>query len=180
MKFLLRILIYLAVTIVNFGIYVFLFLTLTGLSPERSIDLLKVKMEQIKVDTTDAALAQAGNNAMLSEVEKARKTVSSDMEELKLQKAQLLSEKTELEALREEIKRLMAAKSKADEDRMYSLAKIYDGMDQERLAAVFNQMDDSLIVSVLPKMKPANASLVLEFLPPQRSAVISQMLLGVR
>jgi flagellar motility protein MotE (MotC chaperone) len=180
MKFVLRILIYLAVTIVNFGIYVFLFLTLTGLTPERSIDLLKVKMEQVTIDTTTAALDQARESAMLSEIEKARKTVSSEMEDLKQQKTQLLSEKTELEALREEIKRLMAVKSKADEDRMYNLAKIYDGMDQERLAAVFNQMDDSLIVSVLPKMKPGNASLVLEFLPPQRSAVISQMLLGAR
>ena len=180
MKFVLRILIYLAVTIVNFGIYVFLFLTLTGLSPERSLGLLKVKMEQVTVDTTSASLDKAKESAMLSEVEKARKTVSSEMEDLKEQKAQLLSEKTELEALREEIKRLMAAKSKADEDKMYNLAKIYDGMDQERLAAVFNQMNDSLIVSVLPKMKPANASLVLEFLPPQRSAMISQMLLGAR
>ena len=60
---------------------------------------------------------------------------------------------------------------------MYSLAKIYDGMDQEKVAEVFSQMQDSLIVALLPKMKSGNASLVLEFLPPGRSAKISRMML---
>ena len=89
----------------------------------------------------------------------------------------MLKEKSDLEKLRNEIKNLMAAKKKADEDRMYNLAKIYDGMDQEKVAEVFGQMDDSLIVAILPKMKPGNSSQVLEFLPPQRSAKISKLLL---
>jgi flagellar motility protein MotE (MotC chaperone) len=180
MKFVLRILIYLAVTIANFAIYVFLFMTMAGLSPQRSLDILKVKAVEVAADTTGNQAAQGSEAKMLSEVEKARKSVAAEKADLQQQKAQLLSEKTELENLRAEINRLMAAKKKADEDRMYSLAKIYDGMDQERLAAVFNQMNDSLVVSILPKMKPANASTVLEFLPAQRSARISEMLLGAR
>ncbi len=179
MKFVLRILIYLVATIASFVLYVLLFMVAAGLTPQQSIEVLREKVEVAAIDSTATETGEAPmSDAMKAEVQKARGMVSDEMAELESEKNKLLSEKQELEKLRDEIARLLAKKSKAEEERMYNLAKIYDGMDQERLAEVFTRMNDTLIVNILPKMKANNASLVLEYLPPGRSAQISHMLLG--
>ncbi|MCP4583190.1 MAG: hypothetical protein GY839_16400 [candidate division Zixibacteria bacterium] len=178
MKFLLRIMVYVVATLLNFGIYVFLFLSMTGLSPEQSIGVVKSKALQVAIDTV--SVGNEGpelTDEMRQEISNARNIVSGETEDLRRQKDSLLTEKAELEVLRDEIQRLLTRKSKDEEDRMYNLAKIYDGMDQERVADVFSQMQDSLIVALLPKMKPNNASQVLEFMTPKRSAKISRMML---
>ena len=179
MKFVLRILIYLVATLANFALYVLLFMAAAGMSPDKSMNVLKTKIEEAAVDTL---AADSKPDKLVSdvqdEIKQAREQVSSEMKDLEDQKAALDSEKADLEKLRDEVQRLLTRKNRADEERMYSLAKIYDNMDQEKLADVFSNMNDSLIVKILPKMKSNNASLVLEYLPPQRSAMISKMLLG--
>jgi len=180
MKFVLRILTYLVATIVNFGLYVLLFLVASGMSPENGLEMMRVKMEQVATDTTSFVPQDQLKQKAQAEIDAANDTISTEMAQLIEQKNQLMSEKTELEKLRNQVQQLLAEKSKAEEDRMYSLAKIYDGMDQEQLAEVFNKMDDAMIICILPKMKPANASLILEYLPPERSALISKMMLEVR
>ena len=67
MKFVLRILIYLAVTIVNFAIYVFLFMTMAGLSPQRSLDMLKAKAAEVAADTVSIEAVKAKESQMLTE-----------------------------------------------------------------------------------------------------------------
>ena len=178
MKFLTKILIYVLAMLLNFGIYVFLFLTMAGLSPKQTIEVVKSKALQVAIDTVGQAeqpIAVAGE--MQNEISQARTIVGDETEDLQRQMDSLFTEKAELEALKDEINRLLTKKSKAEEDRMYSLAKIYDGMDQEKVAEVFGQMQDSMIVTILPKMKANNASQVLEYLPPIRSAHISKMML---
>ena len=178
MKFVFKILVYVLATVLNMGIYMFLFLSMAGLSPEQSLKVVKAKIEQVAVDTAAGEeQLQPLSTEMKGEVDKARKLVTGEIDDLQRQKDSLLTEKAALETLRDEIQKLLSRKSKAEEDRMYSLAKIYDGMDQEKVAEVFSQMQDSLIVALLPKMKPNNASLVLEFMPPGRSAKISRMML---
>jgi len=178
MKFLMKIIVYVLATLLNFGIYVFLFLSMAGLSPEQSLSVVKSKALQVAIDTISVDDEGPELTAeMKQEIDNARNIVSDETEDLRRQKDSLLTEKAELEALRNEIQRLMARKSKDEEDRMYNLAKIYDGMDQERVADVFGQMQDSLVVALLPKMKTNNASQVLEYLPPKRSAHISRMIL---
>lgn len=169
---------FLMVIVVNFALYVLLFLSMAGMKPQQSVLLAKEKIAQLQADSSATQNQEVElSEEMKREIEKAREIIFIEKGELAAQKNQLLKDKTELEQLRNEITGLIAAKKKADEDRMYNLAKIYDGMDQEKVAEVFGQMEDSLIVSILPKMKPGNSSQVLEFLPPQRSARISRMLM---
>lgn len=178
MKFLVKIAAFLIFMVINFALYLLLFLSMAGMKPQQSILLAKEKFGQVQADSSAVENKEVElSEEMKREVAKAREIIANEKGDLEAQKTQLLNEKSELEKLRSEIKNLMAAKKKADEDRMYNLAKIYDGMDQEKVAEVFGQMDDSLIVAILPKMKPGNSSQVLEFLPPQRSAKISKLLL---
>jgi flagellar motility protein MotE (MotC chaperone) len=179
MKFVLRILIYLVATLANLALYVLLFMAAAGMSPQKSMNVLKTKIEEAAVDTLAAgSKPEKLASDVKDEIEQAREKASAEMKDLQNQKAALDSEKADLEKLRDEVQRLLARKNRAEEDKMYNLAKIYDSMDQEKLASVFANMNDSLIVKILPKMKSNNASLVLEYLPPQRSAMISRMLLG--
>lgn len=178
MKFVLKIMFYLVGMMVNFLVYILIFSAALGIKPDQSLKYAKYKIEHMQADSS-AVVEQDTviTEGLMSEIDKARQIIADEKADLQSQKEQLTKEKKELEALREEIHQLLADKSKAEEDKMYNLAKIYDGMDQENVARVFSQMEDSLVVVILPKMKPANASQVLEFLPPDRSARISKMLL---
>jgi flagellar motility protein MotE (MotC chaperone) len=179
MKFVLRILIYLVATLANFTLYVLLFMAAAGMSPTKSVNVLKDKIEAAAVDTL-ASGSQAEKLAgdAKDEITRAQEQISAEKDELQNQKAAIEAEKADLEKLRSEVQALLARKNRADDEKMYSLAKIYDSMDQEKLAQVFANMEDSLVVKILPKMKSNNASTVLEYLPPQRSAMISRKLLG--
>lgn len=177
MKFLLKILVYVAAMTANFALYVFLFLTLSGLSPEQSLSVMKTKAKQIGTQTAEAADSVTAGEEAAGGTESVRDSITMEMAKLDKERNAVVTEKTELQKVRDDIERLLAQKSKSDEEKMYKLAKIYDGMDQAKLAEIFSQMDDSLVMAVLPKMKSNNASLILEYLPPQRSARISQILL---
>ncbi|RKX20683.1 MAG: hypothetical protein DRP26_01185 [Candidatus Zixiibacteriota bacterium] len=164
--------------VVSFLVYILVFSAALGIKPDQSLKYAKFKIEHVKADSTamveqDTVITED----LMREIDKARRSIADEKADLQSQKERLIKEKEKLEALREEIQQLLADKRKAEEERMYNLAKIYDGMDQESVAKVFSQMEDSLVVVILPKMKPANASQVLEFLPPDRSARISKMLL---
>ena len=163
---------------INFLIYVFVFFIMVGMNPDQGMAYARHKIDQIMSDSTLVAEQEVViTKEMQAEIDKTRAVIAAELEDLKKQRAQILREKTELEEMRDNIQRMTKKRSKDEEDRMYKLAKIYDGMDQQSVAEVFTQMEDTLIVSILPKMKSVNASLVLEFLPAQRSAKLSKMLL---
>lgn len=88
------------------------------------------------------------------------------------------TETAELEKLRLELQGLMAARDEADEEKLYNLAKIYDGMDPVQLAGVMSGINDSIVVAILPIMKSQKASKILESMPADRAARISTKLLG--
>ena len=163
---------------INFLIYVVVFFVAVGMTPKQAMSYAKMKIDTVitsNIENEEKAIELP--EELQKELDGEREKIAKEMEELKSKKQQLINEKTELEALRAEVQKLINMKNKINEDRMYKLAKIYDGMDQESVAGVFEQMGDSLIVAILPKMKPGNASLVMEFLAPERSARISEMLL---
>ena len=178
MKIVFKIPVYLIGIMLNFLIYVLVFSAAVGMKPIQSLEFVKHKIKHTQADSVAMAEQDTVHSEELKdEIEEARETIAKEKAELQSQKEQLTKERKELEDLRKELQQLLADKDKAEEERMYSLAKIYDGMDQENVARVFDRMDDSLVVEILPKMKPANASQVLEFLPAERSAKISKMLL---
>ena len=178
-KFIFKIMVYLILTVLNFVVYVLVFSVAVGMKPDVSMEYIKFKFSETMTDST-AAIAQVIKISpeMQSEIDKAKEIISEERDEVQQQRDSLRFEIVRLEVLKNEVQQLLTEKNKVEEDRMNSLAKIYDGMDQERVAEVFSQMPDSLVVAIMAKMKSNNTSLVLEFLQPNRSAMISEMLLG--
>ena len=87
-------------------------------------------------------------------------------------------EKAELEKLREDVTEKAQAQKREEEERLYNLAKIYEGVDPVQLAVVMANMDDSLVVAILQKMKSQKAGKILESMPVERAAKISSKLLA--
>jgi flagellar motility protein MotE (MotC chaperone) len=94
------------------------------------------------------------------------------------QLAQLDKKLNQMESLKSELNRMLAAKKANEDERLYSLAKMYEGVEASQLAQVFSKMEDSLVIAILPKMKAQKAGKILEFLPPERAAKISSLMLG--
>ncbi len=104
--------------------------------------------------------------------------IQSRSDSLAQQLEAIRTEKAELEKLKVEVQELLAAKDKANEEKLYNLAKIYDGMDPVQLASVMSGINDSIVVAILPRMKSQKASKILESMPADRAARISTKLLG--
>jgi flagellar motility protein MotE (MotC chaperone) len=178
MKFVLKIFLGLMLVVLNLAGYLFLFSYASGMKPSQAGKYLAVKIEQLKTGKKLLSPEQEKAIKEKQEFEESRKMLEVEKEELKQQKAQLLKEKEELETIKKQIDSLRAIQAKADEDKMYNLAKIFDEMDKQQAAKVFAQMEDSLVISILPKMKSANASLILQYMEPTRSAQITKLFLS--
>jgi flagellar motility protein MotE (MotC chaperone) len=178
MKFVGKILIYLVVMVINALAYLVIMCMAMGLNFSQSTKFVTTKISDLPTMLKQPAKELDKAALEKQEFDKEKLLVEAQKEELKQQKQQITKEKEDLESVKKQIQDLLGTKTKAQEDKMYSLAKIFDGMEKGRVAQVFGEMNDSLIVSILPKMKPANASLVLQFMEPGRSAQISRMILG--
>ena len=83
------------------------------------------------------------------------------------EKTSLAQKKKELDARQKELERL------------YKLAKLYDGMDSRAVAKLMANLDDKTVVSILPRMKIKNASAVLQLLPAPRAAKLSKRMITI-
>jgi flagellar motility protein MotE (MotC chaperone) len=104
--------------------------------------------------------------------------IQSKADSLAQQLETIRTETAELEKLKLELQELMAARYEADEEKLYNLAKIYDGMNPVQLAGVMSGINDSIVVEILPRMKSQKASKILESMSADRAARISTKLLG--
>lgn len=178
MKFLVKILFSLVLITFNLVGYLFLFSMAFGMKPAQVSKYLSVKIEQAKSGKSLVSPEQEKAIKEKLEFDDSRKTLEAEKEEIKQQKAQLLKDREDLENIKKQIDSLRTCQSKAVEDKMYNLAKIFDGMEKQQAAKVFAQMEDSLVISILPKMKSANASLILQYMEPTRSAQITKLILS--
>lgn len=178
MKFVVKILIGLVLVAFNLAGYLFLFSMAFGMKPAQVTKYLNVKIEQVKTGKKLLSPEQEKAVKEKQEFEDSKKALEAEKEDLKQEKAQLMKEKEGLETIKKQIDSLRTSQSKAVEDKMYNLAKIFDDMDKQQAAKVFAQMEDSLVISILPKMKSANASLILQYMEPTRSAKITKLILS--
>ena len=183
MKFAFKILTVLGVFVLNFVIYVLVFLSALGIKPGISRAYAKYKVSQAVAGLQNHKLVMQTErqveipDSLKKVIEVAHRKISKEESYLQRQKDSLSSEQARLAALKEEIAELLKRKKEADEQKLVELARLYDKMDQQKVAEVFSHMSDSLVVKILPRMKAGNASQVLEYLPSDRSAKISRMLL---
>lgn len=176
MKSVIKIAVLAVIALVSFVGYLVLFGMLLGVSTSDAVSVLtsgtvegapKAAEEPKEADS-------AGVEQSLSEEAKIQSKADSLAQQLKTIRAETAG----LEKLRLELQELMAARDEADEEKLYNLAKIYDGMNPVQLAGVMSGINDSIVVAILPRMKSQKASKILESMPADRAARISTKLLG--
>ena len=164
------------IALASFFGYLVLFGMVLGVSTSDAVSVLttgtvkgapKAVEEPVESDTTGV------EQSLSAEAEMRLKSDS-----LAQQLEAIRTEKAELEKLKVEVQELLAAKDMANEEKLYNLAKIYDGMDPVQLASVMSGINDSIVVAILPRMKSQKASKILESMPADRAARISTKLLG--
>jgi flagellar motility protein MotE (MotC chaperone) len=178
MKFIVKILFGLILITLNLVGYVVLFSMSSGLKPAQTTKYFKAKFEQVQSGKAAVSPEAEKADQEKQEFEKSKQQLESEQNDFKSQKMQLVKDKEDLENIKRQIDSLRTSQAKAIEDKMYNLAKIFDGMEKQQAAKVFAQMQDSLVISILPKMKPANASLILQYMEPVRSAQITKLILS--
>lgn len=164
------------IALVSFFGYLVLFGMVLGVSTSDAVSVLttgtvkgapKAVEEPVESDSTVAKQSRT----IEAEIQSRSDSLARQLEVIR-------TEKAELEKLKVEVQELLGAKDKADEEKLYNLAKIYDGMDPVQLAGVMSGINDSIIVAILPRMKSQKASKILESMPADRAARISTKLLG--
>ena len=89
-------------------------------------------------------------------------------------------QRRELELLKIEVDNLLKQKKTLESERIATLAKIYDGMKAQEVAAMMNNLNDETVVAILLRMKTRNAAKVLGLLNPERAARISHKLMVLK
>jgi flagellar motility protein MotE (MotC chaperone) len=178
MKFVVKILFGLVLIAFNLVGYLILFSMASGMKPDQVKKYVTAKFEQVASGKKTVSPAEEKANKEKQEFETSKQQLEAEKDDLKQQKIQLLKDKEDVESIKKQIDSLRTSQAKAVEDKMYNLAKIFDGMEKQQAAKVFAQMEDSLVIAILPKMKPANASLILQYMEPTRSAQITKLILS--
>jgi len=176
MKGAIKIAVLAVIALVSFLGYLALFGMVLGVSTSDAVSVLTtgtVKGAPKAVEKSTEADSTGVGQSHSAEAE-----IQSKSDSLARQLETLRTEKAKLEKLKVEVQDLLAAKNKADEEKLYNLAKIYDGMDPVQLASIMSGINDSIVVAILPIMKSQKASKILESMPADRAARISTKLLG--
>jgi flagellar motility protein MotE (MotC chaperone) len=92
----------------------------------------------------------------------------------------LVAQEAELLELQKELADQLTLVTRIQSDHAAKLARLYEGMDPAAVAKLFEKLDDATIATLLPGMKTKVASAVLENLPPERGASLSEILLTLR
>ncbi|MCJ7507744.1 MAG: hypothetical protein MUO85_03300 [candidate division Zixibacteria bacterium] len=124
---------------------------------------------QPEEDTT----AVAGEDSVKNWIEQQKTKIQEERTIVEVQRR-------ELELLKVEVDNLLKQKKAFEDERIGKLAKIYDGMKAQEVAAMMNNLDDDTVVAVLLKMSTRNAAKVLGLLNPERAARISNKLMALK
>lgn len=79
----------------------------------------------------------------------------------------------ELEGLRTEIKQLLDQQSEAEEARLTSLVKVYEGMKPAEAANILNTLETSVLMQVMGRMSERKLSPVLANMNPDRAREVT-------
>ncbi len=82
----------------------------------------------------------------------------------------------ELEAIRTEITDLLGQQSEAEEARMMSLVKIYEGMKPKEAAAIFNDLDMDILLQVVGRMSERRTAPILAAMDIQKAQELTTLL----
>ncbi len=176
MKGAIKIAVLAAIAVASFFGYLVLFGMVLGVSTSDAVSVLTTGTVEGAIKAVEEPVK--ADSAGVEQLQSAEAEIQSKSDSLAQQMETIRTETAELEKLKAELQELLAAKNKDEEEKLYNLAKIYDGMDPVQLAGVMSGINDSIVVAILPKMKSQKASKILESMPADRAARISTKLLG--
>jgi len=169
-----RLMVLAAASLLGFFGYAYLFVAVLGVNSADAISVLTTGTVKGALPSGDAAV----DSTAIEGTKEKEEAGISQADSLERQMTIINAAKTELETLRAEVNALINAKSKQDEAKLISLAKIYDGMEPAQLTTIMAGLSDSMVVSIIPRMKSQKVSKILEAMPPERAAKISALLIG--
>ncbi len=176
MKGAIKIAVLAVIALASFFGYLVLFGMVLGVSTSDAVSVLTTGTVEGAIKAVEEPVK--ADSAGVEQSQSAEAEFQSKSDSLAQQMETIRTETAELEELKAELQELLAAKNKDEEEKLYNLAKIYDGMDPVQLAGVMSGINDSIVVEILPKMKSQKASKILESMPADRAARISTKLLG--
>jgi flagellar motility protein MotE (MotC chaperone) len=83
---------------------------------------------------------------------------------------------SELQTLKQELEKLLAAVNTKDDAELLRLAGIYGSMKPAAAAVVLNRLDNQLVLDVLSRMPAKKSGKLMEALEPVKARVISEMM----
>lgn len=79
-----------------------------------------------------------------------------------------------LEALRDEIDAIIAAKSEEEERELQRLVSVYEGMKAKKAAVIFNTLDTGVLIDVANRMRESKFAVILQSMDPKRAEFITE------
>lgn len=135
-------------------------------------------------DPSTEDLSYMGNQGeLLNELVERRKTLDERENALNQREAlvkaaekQVEQKIAQLTQLRGDIEVLLGKQSEAEESRLNSLVKVYEGMKAKDAATIFNTLDMDILLQVVGRMSERKTSPILAEMDPQRARELTVLL----
>jgi len=110
------------------------------------------------------------------ELEKRERALATQAALLEAAERELDQKLRELNAVRNEIQGLLEQQSEAENARITSLVKIYEGMKAKDAARIFNTLDLDVLIDVMSRMSERKSAPILAEMNPERARSVTIML----
>jgi flagellar motility protein MotE (MotC chaperone) len=100
-------------------------------------------------------------------------------EEIDRERVRLRAEMAELQQLKMETEALLTERKNLEQNNIANMAKLFDTMKAQEVAAIIQNIPDMKVGLILQKMKKQNASKVMAELPSERAATITMQLIDM-
>lgn len=100
-------------------------------------------------------------------------------EEISRERIQLRAEMARLQQLKMETDALLTERKNLEQNNIANMAKLFDTMKAQEVAAIVQNIPDMKVGLILQKMKKQNASKVMAELPSERAATITMQLIDM-
>jgi len=154
-----------------------------GLTEDTTASITQAQSEdsaaETYVDNSESTAQPEEDTAAVASEDSVKSWIDEQKAKIQEDRTVVEVQRRELELLKIEVGNLLKQKKAFEDERIGKLAKIYDGMKAQEVAAMMNNLDDDTVVAVLLKMSTRNAAKVLGLLNAERAARISNKLMAL-
>jgi flagellar motility protein MotE (MotC chaperone) len=127
---------------------------------------------QKKEETKDSTLSEEDSIEQV-------KWYQAQKEEIEREWLRLQAERAKLENLRAETKALIEQRRNLEQTNIANLAKLFDTMKPEEVAAIMENISDAKVGLILQRMRKQNGAEVMAELPSERAAQITMQMIDL-